>query len=98
MRGHNPMLAIVDDGIDIVLENGKTLQVKTITVAGYKTRPNSASTNVTHIGWEAGRRIKKIIPPKADYFVIWVVPWNEFFILPKGEVEKRTRTVCITKN
>lgn len=97
LRGHTPMLAIVDNGVDVVLENGTRLQVKTVSRL-QKSHCGSACVTATHVGFENGKRVKKYIPHTADFFVVWVIPWQEFFIIPVIEVSKRKRSFSLARN
>jgi len=78
LRGYNPSTRIVDDGVDIVLDNQKTIQVKTVTMShrGFYT------VSFANTAWRKGIQSKKGSSLLADYVVIWVVPKNDFYILP----------------
>ena len=34
---------------------------------------------------------------KADFYIIWVMPWSEFFIIPQEVVKNRGQTLSFTK-
>ena len=78
LRGYNPATRVVDDGVDIVLNNHKTLQVKTVTTShrGFYT------VSLANSSWRKGIQSKKGSSLLADYVIIWVVPENVFYILP----------------
>ena len=78
LRGYNPATRVVDDGVDIVLNNRKTIQVKTVTT------PHSGFYTVSfaNASWIKGKKAKKGSSLLADYVVIWVVPKNDFYIIP----------------
>jgi hypothetical protein len=88
LKGFEPLLSIVDSGIDIVLTNGKTIQVKTsnkrISQKGKFHYAFPFQDIRYYRGKSTGRN--KII---ADFAICWAVPDNLFLIIPKHEVGDR---------
>lgn len=89
LRGHNPSKSYLDHGIDIILENGKKIQVKTATRFKNKLN-NSTYYHFTIGGWyklvngEKKKHTIKIV----DYFIFWCMDDNQFYIIPSQEVYK----------
>ena len=81
LRGHEIFLTVTDTGVDLILGDGKRLQVKTARVNKYERYRFSL---------EAWR--KKGNPPKAqpftdiDYFICWAVNDGSFFIIPTPHI------------
>ena len=72
MIGHFPARPYIDNGIDILLENGKTIQVKT-------------ATSVS--GRDAVYRFKinsKILI--ADYIILWCLDTEIAYVIPKEKL------------
>lgn len=89
LREHNPAIMAIDNGIDIVLENGKTIQVKTVL------KPNNGfghGCNVTFISaaWKKGKKVNKHSRMVADFVIIWLVHRDEFFIISREVISNRS--------
>ncbi len=59
LKGHNPSIAVIDQGVDIILENGTTIQVKTTSQTGYKSRENSISIDISSTAYTRSRSTPK---------------------------------------
>ena len=97
IRGYKPAKHIVDDGIDIILNNGKTIQVKTVnTEVGNKFGTRYAQINLTNQYYK--RRKKEFAGQRliADFVVVWAVPYHCFYIIPSEVVGNRL-TLGFTK-
>lgn len=87
LRGLMPMIAAVDTGVDIVLQNGPTIQVKTnmrprIQRGGAR---NYAFRFVTFSRVQ-GHRQRML----ADYAVCWGVEDDAFWIIPASAIGDRS--------
>ena len=84
LRGYEIFLTVTDTGVDLILGNGKRLQVKTA-------RKNKYGGYMFSLkAWrKAGR------PPKAqsftdvDYLICWTVNDGAFFVIPTSHVDGR---------
>ena len=92
LRGFSPSKSLVDDGIDIILENGKTLQVKTSNT--HNGNSQSYVIPLMSAKWIKGQK-KRDIRIKAKYFIIWAIPDNDFYIIPSKSFKNKT---CIYLN
>lgn len=98
LRGYNPKVACIDEGIDMILENRKTIQVKTVARnKGGKSRPNSFAVGITTTRYVKGDRIHPPADLRADLFIIWMIPTNSFFIIPREKIKVST-AISITAN
>lgn len=91
LRGFNPAIRAVDTGIDIVLENGLTIQVKTTSgpTSNEKDRPSRYQFGLSNTTYKKGKMIKTVSKLKADYFVVWLVDIDRFYVIPRSELEGR---------
>jgi len=96
-RGFNPMMASIDKGIDFVLDNSKTIQVKTVFRINYPRRKNNATVSIATTRYVRGDRIHEVRNIRADFYIIWVIPWDEFFIVPRNIVKNIGITLSFTK-
>lgn len=89
LRGHLPLLSIVDDGVDIYLiGSNTTLQVKTAqfpSAAGYYT----FTFHVLHERREPDGSRRKKQKMAADFAVLWCVGYDRFYIMPADAVGDR---------
>ena len=92
LRGHRPLLAVVDDGVDITLASGVTIQVKT---ANRPVRQNGG-VNLYYVFTlhstlkRGGRRYKTRRAFVADFLILWCVKDDKFYIIPAEKVGSRT--------
>lgn len=98
LRGHNPAVAIVDYGIDIILENGKTIQAKATSQMGYKSRENSVSIDISSTAYTRSRSIDKdkVLDLRADFFIVWIIPIDAFYIIPRGAIANQGISTCLS--
>ena len=87
LRGFNGAKSYLDHGIDVILEDGKKIQVKTAT--RFKNKYNNSTLYHFAIGgWHSkkdGTKKKRISVP-VDFYIFWCVEDNAFFIIPAPEV------------
>ena len=107
LRGHLPMFPPVDLGVDIVLDNGLRLQVKSATLRENNTKLRGVNKNCGYMfelrrgAWypkEKKYKKSNLRPYSeiADFFVLWGVEENRFFIL--STAHKRQRIWFNSKN
>ncbi len=89
LLGHVPMFPFVDVGFDIMLENGLRLQVKAahLKISSRGVQSPGYNFNLRRAAWDgfSGRSRqngKKKYSEVADFFVLWGIDENRFFILP----------------
>lgn len=99
LRGYRPLLAIVDDGVDITLSNGVTLQVKACSAATRKSgNPYYVfTTHTLHEKRDATGRRKKKQKMVADFAVLWCIGIDAFYIIPRAAIGGR-HTINIPVN
>jgi DNA-binding transcriptional ArsR family regulator len=94
LRGHIPAFPTVDDGVDIVLDNGLRIQVKArrlMVRRGYpqgvyffcsRDRKLHASTNRKARGRSSTRTLSEV----CDFFVYFGIDEERFFVIPADKV------------
>jgi hypothetical protein len=99
LRGFSPSLVLVDNGVDIILDNGKTIQVKTaaskqdyVSGRGYDYRFGFMGNR-----WKGGKRTRQphLI---ADFAICWCIPEDRFYIIPKEAIGDRTLIAISTSS
>lgn len=106
LRGHTPYKPAVDDhGVDLMLSTGVRLQVKTATLRTRRRGTQQLKDGpqiylsagyFLSLGWcQMGRvqspiRRKRLYSQECDYFIIWGVDENRFWIVPSFVLDNRT--------
>ncbi len=85
IRGFNPARLMFDSGIDILLDDGRGIQVKTARIStrigGKGAKYLTYNFNLTG----GRRRNRKIINDKYDFLIFWLNGTDTFYIFPKSE-------------
>ena len=102
MRGHIPLFPGLDVGYDLQIDNGLRLQVKSGTLvyrhpAGFKANVGY-SFNLRRGAWDNATkqyngRKRRTYAEVADFFVLWGVEENRFFIVPTSN-KKSSISFC----
>lgn len=90
MRGFNPAKTYLDHGLDMILSNGKRIQVKTARRFKNDTN-NSIYYHFTVGGWynkSNGEKLKSK-SESVDFYIFWCVEDNAFYIIPPQAVLKK---------
>lgn len=90
LRGLRPLLAIVDDGIDVTIENGPSLQVKAATNPRWQGQRPAYSFSFQSTARVAGGLARRRQRMLADFAVCWCIPENQFYIVPRDVIGNRT--------
>ena len=89
MRGFNPSLMALDEGVDIILENGIKIQVKSSTASLRKQLRNRGkdyySINLMRRGKKTGN-----LKDSVDFVIVWAYRENDFFILPANKLRSHS--------
>ena len=96
LRGHVPMFPGLDVGFDIMLGNGLRIQVKSATLriqSGVNYPDGAYSFALRRGAWDSNdKRYKRSslrpYSEVADFFVLWGMDENRFFILPTKGCKK----------
>ena len=86
LRGYNPARTVFDEGIDILLDYGAKIQVRTA-------RPNN-NKEITHSSLSSfrcnllggRRRDHKITDDEFDFLIFWLSGTDIFYIFPKSKL------------
>jgi len=92
LRGYEIFLTVTDTGVDLILGNGKRLQVKTARTNKYGGYMFSLKA------WRKAGEPPKFQPfTDVDYLICWTVNDNTFFIIPTPLIIGRI-SICINPN
>lgn len=106
LRGFHPATFDYDDGTDIILSNGKRIGVKTASRPLY--RPKSYSyVYMFSLKWQKIREgdgvanYKKVYDKRdwsnhVDYWILWCIRHDLFYIIPNSEVRAKFAFVVPT--
>lgn len=94
LRGMYPLFPGIDKGYDLVLENGLRIQVKTATLKIYGGDKRYLAYCFDCRGKKWNPELKQVRPSghkdyatRADYYVLWGVDENRFWVIPTSEVK-----------
>ncbi len=92
LRGFRPGIVCADDGVDIILQNGYRLQVKT------SNSPLTSPRLKYHFEYysftlRAGKKRDKL-ERNFDFVICWLIPQKSFYIIPASEC-KDVKTIWI---
>ena len=91
LRGHNPAKSYLEEGADIVLENGKRVEVK----SGHKCHSSHRATDrgkgyrergIYSFTLKGGGRRQQQNLVHCDFIILWCIDDDCFFILPMATV------------
>ncbi len=90
MHGFNPAKSYLDNGVDIILENGTKIQVKTCN--SVKKRVGVKQTTELYVfNLGKGNKKKKVkVSSYADFLICFIPKKDLFFIIPANDVGNTT--------
>jgi len=89
MHNFNSIIPAIDEGVDVFLENGISIQIKTT---------NTYLISLTQTGVEHGRQISKKRTFFADFMIVWVIPSDTFFIIPIEKIDTNKQSLWFKNN
>jgi hypothetical protein len=95
LRGHRPLVAVVDEGADLLLAEGTSVQVKaTATRTRNKRAPDQTYFEFRFHSkvWRNGRAIMQR-GLSADVAICWAIPEDRFWIIPADAIGVRNAVV-----
>lgn len=85
LRGYEVFETVVDSGIDLILANGKRIQIKSAT----RTKSYKNYTKYT-FSFKSWRKQKKTYEPHnlegIDFIILWAIDDNDFFVIPATQI------------
>lgn len=84
LKGFNPAKSYLDNGIDLILENGKTIQVKTSHKSLYTKLKREQPTLKYQFAFQNWKNKKHNLI--VDIIICWAIEDNIFFIIPKADI------------
>lgn len=106
LRGINPSFPAVDRGADIISDWGTRLQVKSghrwyeAWGGSYAFCLDSGQTIYTYgEGYKKGKRThKRMFSEECDFFVMWGIEDNRFWVVPSMLLDGKTTVVMVGKD
>jgi len=83
LRGHNPAKSYLENGVDLVLENGLRIEVKSAHKQKLK------RTSGYHFSLRCGHEKKKL-QDSFDFIICWCLDDECFYIVPRGIIGEAT--------
>lgn len=92
LRGHNPSKSYLEEGADLVLENGLRIEVKTSHF-----RPRGKGTvGMYQFTLKGGGRRRPQNLSTCDYLILWCIEADCFFVIPTSILVESQRVIGIT--
>ena len=82
MRGHNPAKSYLENGADVILENGKRIEIKCSTKYPSTRRKDGRIAGEKYVFTLAGGNRKKQSLDNVDFVICWAIDDNIFYIIP----------------
>lgn len=80
LRGHNPAKSYLEDGADLILENGAKIEVKS-SHRGKKLRKSGGKTPQYIFTFQGGRQKRQDLS-KIDFVICWCIDDDLFYVIP----------------
>lgn len=93
LRGHNPAKSYLEEGADLVLENGLRVEVKT----GHFRPRGKGTVGMYQFTLKGGGRRRPQNLSACDYLILWCLEDDCFFIVPTSILIESQRVIGITK-
>ena len=90
LRGHNPAKSYLDNGIDLILEDGTKIQVKSSHRSNYHKR-GYMKYCFSFRGFGKNDDLSKF-----DYAILWCIDDDVFYILKSDEIIRQSLTIADT--
>jgi len=87
LKGHNPAKSYLDNGIDIILESGIRIQVKTARTKYCANHKREKPKYKYHFSFN--NKTNKHCLENVDIVICWAVEDNVFFIIPAKDLGKK---------
>ena len=84
LKGHNPAKSYLENGADLILENGKRIEVK----SAHRRNPRKKRQERLryHFSFCGGARKKQDLT-KIDFVICWCIDDKLFYIIPSKEIK-----------
>lgn len=89
LRGFRPRMALVDEGVDIQLESGVTIQVKSALKPRLQGLKPTYNFSFQSTYWDHGRKFN-VQHMTAEFAICWCVPPDLFYVIPRDVLGLRT--------
>lgn len=95
IRGHNPAKSYLDNGADLILDNGIRIEVKSAHRNNY--RKKNVKPPCYLFSFLGGSRNKKVMKD-FDYAICWALNDDLFYIIPSKEINGIAVQITDTSN
>lgn len=89
LRGYNPAKSYLENGADLILRNGKKIEVKSSNKRHQSSNRNGKEYLFSIFG---GGRNKQQNLNEMDFMILWCIPDNVFYIVPSNIINNKKRT------
>ena len=96
LRGHNPAKSYLEEGADIVLENGLRIEVKSGHRCHYRQLAQSTKNYLFTL--RSGRAKKPLSLCDCDFVVLWCIDDGCFFVIPRIKITTDSIGICRTSD
>jgi len=88
-RGWNPAKSYIDNGIDVILQNGVRVQIKTSRKKASVRSDNRGSAECYRFTLKRGdyNNRKTLSSKNVDFLICWGIETNNFWIIPTDKVD-----------
>ncbi len=97
LRGHNPAKSYLNEGADIILENGLRVEVKSAHRLYQYWRGGRTKKNYL-FKVRGGKRQRPLSFLKCDFVVFWCIDDDCFLIIPKLKITGTAVSLCNISN
>ena len=91
LRGHNPAKSYLENGADLILENGLRIEVK----SSHKRENNPKGYIFSFLGGHR-KNIQKL--DNIDFVICWCIDDDCFYIIPPKLIAAASITICDTQS
>jgi hypothetical protein len=93
LRGHNPAKSYLENGADLILENGKRIEIKSAHRANFRKKKPKKPCYL--FSFRGGHRSKQIMKD-FDFVICWCMDDDLFYIIPSNQINGTTVTMADT--
>lgn len=91
LKGYNPAKSYIDNGVDIFLQDGRTIQVKTSRKKKLIRGDNTGEAECYKFTLKRGEQKRAFSSNKVDLLICFGVETEDFWIIPAKKVDKKSQ-------
>ena len=89
LRGHNPAKSYLENGADLILENGLRIEVKS------KHKQTIKDHDIYQFSLRGGHRKQNQNLDHCDFLICWCIDDDCFYIIPTSSITTEASAICI---